>query len=280
MTRSSWLSKRKKSVVSNLRIVIHRTLPLVFTGSISTPGWDGVTSYFFAMYTRASVRVPEGHVVMVSVLHMDIPGTYSTCSDFYAAWSIQPEGFIMEEYLCGNTIPGPSLYESNILTVFFSAVGNSMSIRGFKIQFSFYPRSARPLRLPDGTWNCSVANWPDFRHHFPCNLQAECARGEDEEQCPYTSPRCGRGRLSVGGRCYYMRSLQRVEKQASLSIPEGGYESVSWKAAEERCRQEGGHLASLSSYREMADVRQLLFSSDDEPFFIGMIPVERSVPYL
>ena len=278
MTRSSWLSKRKKSVVSNLRIVIHRILPLVFTGSISTPGWDGVTSYFFAMYTRASVRVPEGHVVMVSVLHMDIPGTYSTCSDFYAAWSTHPEGSIMEEYLCGNTIPGPKLYESNLLIVFFSAVGNSMSIRGFKIQFSFYPRSARPLRLPDGTWNCSVANWPDFRHHFPCNLHAECARGEDEEQCPYTSDLCGPGLLTIGGRCYFY-GWNTMVKGFDIINPNRN-EKRSWVGDEKECQSVGTRLASLGSYQEMSEVRKLLYKTDTPVVFVGLIPVDASAPYL
>ena len=170
--------------ISNRRSIIHGMSPLVFTGSIATPGWDGVTYYLLAMDTNTRVRVPEGHVVMVSVLHMDIPGNTDICTYHYVALSTDPKALITEEFLCGNTIPGPKLYETNLLTLFFYSWGNSRSFRGFKIQFSFYPRSARPLRLPDGTWNCSVANWPDFRHHFPCNLHADCARGEDEEQCP------------------------------------------------------------------------------------------------
>ena len=240
-------------------------------------------SYLLSMDTSFRLLIPVGHVIMVSVFHMDIPGTYDSCvPDAYVSFHDSDDFSRELGILCGNTIPGPEVYDldSGRFYVRFTSLGSHTGVAGFRLQFSFYPRSARPLRLPDGTWNCSVANWPDFRHHFPCNLQAECARGEDEEQCPYNSPRCGRGRLSVGGRCYYMRSFQRVEKQVSLSISEWVYVRVSWKAAEERCRQAGGHLASLSSYREMADVRQLLFSSDDVPFFIGMIPVERSVPYL
>ena len=242
-----------------------------------------MTSSFLSMNTSIGFPIPVGHVIMVSVLHMDIPGRFYRCESYAYVSFYDSDGFSRElRVLCGNTIPGPEVYDldSGFFYVRFTSLASDKGVPGFRLQFSFYPRSARPLRLPDGTWNCSVANWPDFRHHFPCNLQAECARGEDEEQCPYNSPRCGRGRLSVGRRCYYMRSFQRVEKQVSPRYAEMGLVHVSWKAAEERCRQEGGHLASLSSYREMADVRQLLFSSDDVPFFIGMIPVERSVPYL
>ena len=251
---------------------------MVFAGSISTPGWDGVTSYFFTMYTRASVRVPEGHVVMVSVLHMEITGTYGICSDFYAAWSIHPEGTAMEKYLCGNTIPGPKLYETNLLTFFFSAEENRRSFRGFKIQFSFYPRSARPLQLPDGTWNCSVANWPDFRHHFPCNLHADCARGEDEEQCPYTSDFCGPGRLTIGGRCYSY--TWNIMTKGYMALLPNENKQITWSGAMEDCRRNGAQLASLGSYQEMSEVRELLYKTDTPAVIIGMIPVDAAAPYL
>ena len=253
-------------------------LPLVFAGSISTPGWDGVTSYFLAMYTRTSVRVPEGHVVMVSVLHMDIPGSYSICGNVHAAWSTHTG--MLRGFLCGNTIPGPELYddtESKLLTLTFYAWGMGRAVKGFRLQFSFYPRSARPLRLPDGTWNCSVANWPDFRHHFPCNLHAECARGEDEEQCPYTSDLCGPGRLTIGGRCYFYgwRSMHKVYKKETFDR----YQE-NWSYAEKTCRIKGARLASLGSYQEMSEVREMLYKTDTPVLLIGMTPVDASTPYL
>ena len=252
--------------------------PLVFTGSIATPGWDGVTYYVLAMDTNTRVRVPEGHVVMVSVLHMDIPGSRGFCKEFYVALSVHPKALITEEFLCGNTIPGPKLYESNLLTLFFHSWGISGSFRGFKIQFSFYPRSARPLQLPDGTWNCSVANWPDFRHHFPCNLHADCARGEDEEQCPYTSDLCGPGLLTIGGRCYsYTWNIMTKGYLLTLRYQN---QHTTWKAAMEDCRRNGARLASLGSYQEMSEVRELLYKTDTPAVFIGMIPVDPAAPYL
>ena len=253
-------------------------LPLAFTGSIATPGWDGVTSYLLAMDTNSSVRVPEGHVVMVSVLDMDIAGSYSVCYDYNVALSTDPKALITDEFLCGNTIPGPKLYETNLLTFFFYGWGISRSFRGFKIQFSFYPRSARPLRLPDGTWNCSVANWPDFRHHFPCNLHADCARGEDEDQCPYTSDLCGPGLLTIGGRCYSYN--WNIMTKGYMTLLRQGNEQITWRAAMEDCRSNGARLASLGSYQEMSEVRELLYKTDTPAVFIGMIPVYASAPYL
>ena len=46
-----------------------------------------------------------------------------------------------------------------------------------------------------------MPNWSDFQQHFMCNLNTECAGGEDELDCPYTG-HCGQHRLTVGGRCY------------------------------------------------------------------------------
>ena len=215
---------------------------------------------------------------MVSVLDMDIPGSYSTCQRSYVTLSTDPKALITEEFLCGNTIPGPKLYETNLLTFFFYGWGNSSSFTGFKIQFSFYPRSARPLRLPDGTWNCSVANWPDFRHHFPCNLHADCARGEDEEQCPYTSDLCGPGLLTIGGRCYsYTWNIMTKGYLLTLRYQN---QHTTWKAAMEDCRRNGARLASLGSYQEMSEVRELLYKTDTPVVIIGMIPVAAAAPYL
>ena len=59
--------------------------------------------------------------------------------------------------------------------------------------------SSKPEQTSNGQWNCSVPHWPDFQRHFRCNLETECASGEDEENCPYGH--CGPGRLSAGKVC-------------------------------------------------------------------------------
>ena len=46
--------------------------------------------------------------------------------------------------------------------------------------------TSEPGKLKNGLWNCSVPFWPEFRFHFKCNRQKECALGEDERECPYT----------------------------------------------------------------------------------------------
>ncbi|KAK7469766.1 hypothetical protein BaRGS_00036248 [Batillaria attramentaria] len=70
----------------------------------------------------------------------------------------------------------------------------------FRIVFSFHEtHSVEPKLLPGGKWNCSVPDMLSFRSHFPCDLVADCAGGEDEADCPYTG-RCGQGKLTIGDR--------------------------------------------------------------------------------
>ena len=233
------------------------------------------------MNTSIRLPIPVGHVIMVSVLHMDIPGRFYRCeSDVYVSFHDSDDFSRELRVLCGNTIPGPEVYDldSGVFFVHFTSTYSPTAVAGFRLQFSFYPRSARPLRLPDGTWNCSVANWPDFRHHFPCNLHADCARGEDEEQCPYTSDFCGPGRLTIGGRCYFY-GWNAMEKGFRRINPNRN-EKRSWVGDDKECQSTGTRLASLVSYQEMSEVRELLYKTDTPVVFIGMIPVDASAPYL
>ena len=48
-----------------------------------------------------------------------------------------------------------------------------------------------------------MPNWSDFQLHFMCNLDTECAGGEDELDCPYTGF-CGVHKLTIDGRCYQL----------------------------------------------------------------------------
>ena len=57
-----------------------------------------------------------------------------------------------------------------------------------------------PQRVLNGEWNCSVDYWGDFRGHLLCNLQTQCAGGEDEQDCGYTT--CTHGGFWLHGVCY------------------------------------------------------------------------------
>ena len=159
-------------------------------------------------------------------------------------------------------VPEPRLVNATAVSLhFFSdhARGDS----GFRFVFSFHNRSAKPDRLSDGTWNCSVAHWPDFRLHFPCDLQAECDGGEDEAGCAYTTPTCGPGRIGLNGSCYVYVTPSR---------------DVSWNEAATICKSEGARLASLNSPEEWIAVRELLRLSNFDYVFTGLRAKRGNLP--
>ena len=90
-----------------------------------------------------------------------------------------------------------------LLLVFRDSVEPSSNITGeAKILFSFHHETRVPERVSDGTntWNCSVAHWPEFQHHFLCDLVPHCNERQDEANCP--NPECNDGYLHVNGSCY------------------------------------------------------------------------------
>ena len=92
-----------------------------------------------------------------------------------------------------------------LLLVYRDSVKPSSNITGeAKILFSFHHETRVPERVSDGTntWNCSAAHWPEFQHHFLCDLVPHCNERQDEAKCPYASPECNAGYLHVNGSCY------------------------------------------------------------------------------
>ena len=75
-----------------------------------------------------------------------------------------------------------------------------------------------------------VAHNKPNRTQLLCRVQVECSGGEDEASCPYTSERCGVGRVSIVTSCYMV--IQNV---------------ITWDSADRLCMYYGGRLASLKS---------------------------------
>ena len=256
---------------------------MYFEGTITSLDWDGMTSYYFKMDAWVKVSIPQSHVMMLSVLHIDISREFHSCNKSYVATYTDPSFSQPQTMYCGKTLPGPTLFDPHSRAVFVRFYSNAQRAqRGFKLQFSFHPESARPQQLPNGRWNCSLPHWPHIQQHFPCNLQADCEEMEDEEACPYTTADCGRGKVSVGHSCYiyhvHRRAKTAAEYVRDVFDKEG---KTSWGFADLQCRRRGAYLASLGSYRELQDVREMLYSVDDAAYtWIGIIPVEVSMPYL
>lgn len=137
--------------------------------------------------------------------------------------------------------------------------------RGQRLRFSFHNRTALPQQFPNGSWNCSVPYWPDFKQHFLCNFNTECAGGEDEASCPYTTETCGPGLISIGGLCYIYRIPQH---------------KISWMDADRLCRLQGATLALLKSDEEWSRVAHDLRRGihPRKPLFIGLRTSSRRLP--
>ncbi|KAL8617267.1 hypothetical protein ACOMHN_067704 [Nucella lapillus] len=72
----------------------------------------------------------------------------------------------------------------------------------FKLYFTFFAERYRPVKLPNGLWNCSVKHYASFHQHLACNLKTECEDGRDETgACPFSTPRCS-GHIALCNRCY------------------------------------------------------------------------------
>jgi len=148
------------------------------------------------------------------------------------------------EEICGELPPAPPAKIYNMTNLYLRFVTNDdLQYTGFRLQFSFHKESALPEQLSDGRWNCSVPHWPDFRQHLPCNLLNDCLEGQDELDCPYTSPLCGPGRFFMGGSCYSYVKMTRP---------------LTWHVASDACEILGAHLVSLNDATEWRAVTSML----------------------
>nr|KAG5689918.1 hypothetical protein BaRGS_015606 [Batillaria attramentaria] len=119
-------------------------------------------------------------------------------------------------------------------------------------------RSAVPRQLPGGKWDCSVPFWPDFRDHFACTVDTECAGGEDKITCDDVSSVCGVELFGVGKRCYsYIRAS-------------GTHRRIPWNWAREICITRGADLASLNTQDEWQTVLSFLQGQEFDWVFVGL----------
>ena len=174
---------------------------LWFAGYVQTPGFDGVTRSPLNMNSWLKIPVPFHHSVMISFAHLYLSIHASMgYGGKIAIYTHHLSASDMRLYINSRFRPDPRLYDTSVLFVHYWTVQPPLNTRGFQMLFSFHNSSARPQKLTKDTWNCSVFFWSDFDQHFPCNLHKDCVNGEDEKDCPYTHPRCGAGRLSIGSR--------------------------------------------------------------------------------
>nr|KAG5710971.1 hypothetical protein BaRGS_013705 [Batillaria attramentaria] len=157
--------------------------------------------------------------------------------------------------------PEPKTYETNVLSLRFRTSGNAYP--GFKLYFAFFHNLTVPRASPEGKWNCSLTHGEHLARTFACDLKADCLEGEDESDCPFASPACGDGLISLGTSCY------------ELISPET---DLTWREASDVCLKRGAKLASLNTYAEWKNVFDFLRKLILERVFIGLTQHTPSLP--
>nr|KAG5696488.1 hypothetical protein BaRGS_016527 [Batillaria attramentaria] len=133
------------------------------------------------------VGVPRNHQVMISVVSLVLQAYDPLCRHDSVSLFLgdHPAHETLVWKVCGIR-PKAALYQTDSFLVYFVS-DVAFAYAGFRLAFSFHNDSFLPEQLPDGTWNCSVPYFGEFRQHFPCDVKPQCAAGEDEVDCPYTS---------------------------------------------------------------------------------------------
>ena len=196
----------------------------------------------------------EGDIVLISADKED-SNHNQTLQDI--SWTSDKRSSHVAWRLCNKRLAPPTLFNTGVLHVrFISDKRLGLYDTGFSALYTFHRHPAVPEQLADGTWNCSVSYWPALQAHFPCDLQKNCAEGQDERDCPYTKPQCGLGFITAGRSCFVLVSLGRM---------------VSWSQASDHCVRGGMHLASLNTEAQWRDILDALSLRDSHDVFRGVL---------
>ena len=86
------------------------------------------------------------------------------------------------------------------------------------LHLAFFPlfRSDEPKKVQDNLFDCSGSNYAQFEVVFRCNFVKECAGGEDEMGCPYTTPHCEHGAFDLSNNSDKLLTIS-IEKSMARS---------------------------------------------------------------
>ncbi|KAK7483027.1 hypothetical protein BaRGS_00025690, partial [Batillaria attramentaria] len=210
--------------------------------------------------------VPPQHVVMISFLHFDL-------YDVIYAWScVYQDDFVeihtqhngtseLVERICGHTPLPPQVFETSLALRFVTDDFGTGT--GFQMLFSFHLDTEAPRKLENGLFDCSLPHYTSFKQHLECNLELECQNGEDEENCPFSSPACN-GSVAFNNKCY-----TSVKSDLFLS----------WNGADAECKSRGGNLAVMTSQGEWDAVEKIFqYGRSWAPAYVGFRRVDATMP--
>ncbi|KAL8609446.1 hypothetical protein ACOMHN_037968 [Nucella lapillus] len=199
--------------------------------------------------SKASINFRSDLHIMISFTDLEVRGLISGCKDHVALVILDQSTWTQKLAwsACETNKPPAQIFQGTLFEVHFITGSATDSVRrpltGFRLHFSSHNSSTVLTQLPDGTWNCSVSHWPDFRLHFHCNLEVECSDGRDEVGCPYSGDLCKPGSFSAGGGCFVYVNPRKA---------------VTWKEVRRECHGRGGHLASLTTVEVWNEVVEVL----------------------
>ena len=216
-----------------------------------------------------NLNVPAQHAVMLSFLTLDVRqflnNKCDTDLDHIAIKVRARTSGDLNLTVCGHDPPSAEVYHADTVSVRLFTEWGKVRGTGFRLLYSFHSRRQTPEMLANGMWNCSVAVWNSIKDHFPCDLKAQCAGGEDEKGCPYSSPLCAPGEFFFGHSCYsYVKNKL----------------DINWTFASVQCQTRGGHLASLNDMAEWRNVMKMLRQYVVDRAFSGLRTATSSLPQM
>ena len=238
---------------------------------MQSPHWgQDFRSVLYNVDSSVRITIPFLHSVVVSYQHSSnlnlVTCRYGQQCQL-CGWFENDRSDRFRRHMWEPGRPFPIIHSARALRVKLKCrtlFGLAVHKTGFRLLFSFHQESALPVLLWKWRWNCSVPHWADFQEHFPCNLEADCVHGEDEQDCPYTNvSRCGAGAISLGESCYF------------YVISEN---DVSWQDAMDACQSSNAYLANLNTPKEWDDVMQLLFVRRGA-IFLGLRSSDSYLPF-
>ena len=207
------------------------------------------------------VKVPPGHVVMVSFLRFSHP----TCRMLVTLQWLEV-GRRVKTCLQFQSNKNRHILVYNTTRLAVCADGRCTGRQiFFELLFSFQSDSKVLDKLKSGLYNCSVEDYWRYRHHLECNLKVECEDGRDEAgHCPFSSPACP-GWVASLRKCYR-------EFRQSPGSPE---------KAQDTCRAHGYELASVKTQEEFDDFKTV-FSLERPLALFGLMLVSRprTMPFM
>ena len=226
-----------------------------------TPGFESVLH----------LNLPLHHVAMLTFLHLDL-ATFKNkersdictkCGDRVVIKMRRPLSANLSLTVCSSIAPERSVHHATVISVKFFAYWGRWRGTGFRLLYSFHSQDQAPERFANGLWNCSLGSWSRFKNHFPCNLVKECVGGEDEQDCPYSSPLCEPGEFILGHSCYTY-----VKARAAIS----------WNSASAQCQISGGQLVSLNDVTEWRNLTTFLRQSGVIRAYVGLRSASPALP--